>query len=514
MARPYRFPRAAVASPHYLATSAGLAVLAGGGNAVDAAVATNLVLGVVAPYLCGHGGDLFAIVWDGELHGYLGSGRSPAAASLDDTRGRHEHMPVFGAETVTVPGGPAGWFDLLDRFGTRSFGDLASTALTYARDGFEVTWAGASAFEESRRMYRAFDAWQAVYGDVRAGTVLRQPALARTIEALAAEGPDAYYRGPIAEAIAETVAAGGGAMTADDLAAHAGEWVTPLTAPFRDSVVAELPPPTQGTAALEALRILDGFDDLGTRDPVTREHLRIEAVKAAMADRDAWITDPEHMALDPQELLADDWTAARRRALDPQRASRPDPARPQPGGTAYLCAADADGLLVSLIQSNFVHFGSGVHVPEWGINLNNRGFSFTLARDHVNALAPSKRPMHTLIPAMALRDGEPWMVFGSMGGDAQVAVHVQVLGHVLDDADDPADAIAKPRWRVDVGSWDVKLETRASDELVDGLRARGHVVDTTTAYDSGMGHAHAIWRTPGGYGATADPRAESAALGL
>ena len=514
VARRYRFPHAAVATPHYLASSAGLATLAGGGNAMDAVIAANLALGVVAPYLCGYGGDVFAIVWDGELHGYLGSGRSPGAASVDDVRTRHGHMPVFGADSVTVPGGPAGWFDLLERFGTRELAQLAEPALRLARDGFEVTPAGASVFEESRRMYGQFSDWMHVYGDVDAGTVLRQPALVRTIEALAADGPDAYYRGAIADAIAAAVTAGGGALTRGDLAAHEGEWAMPMCASYRGVEVAELPPPTQGASVLEALRILDGFDGLGERDAVTREHLRIEAFKVAMADRDRWITDPDAMPVDASALFADEWVTARHTTIDPTRAGTPDPGRPQPGGTAYLCAADADGLLVSLIQSNFVHFGSGVHVPEWGINLNNRGFSFSLDPERPNVLAPAKRPMHTLIPAMALRDGEPWLVFGSMGGDAQAAVHVQVLGHIVDEAADPADAISAPRWRADVGTWTVRAESRMPDELLAGLRALGHDVRVTTDYDSGMGHAHAIWPTRGGYGVTSDPRAESAALGL
>jgi gamma-glutamyltranspeptidase/glutathione hydrolase len=363
-------------------------------------------------------------------------------------------------------------------------------------------------------MYGQFDDWRDVYEGTTAGTVLRQPALARTIELLAADGPDAYYRGPIADAIAEAVAAGGGTLVPSDLHAHQGEWAAPLRACYRGVEVAELPPPTQGASALEALRILDGFDDLGQRDVATREHLRVEAFKAAMADRDHWITDPDAMPVDASTLFSDSWVDARRESIDPQSAGAPDPAHPQPGGTAYLCAADADGLLVSLIQSNFVHFGSGVHVPEWGINLNNRGFSFSLDPDRPNVLAPEKRPMHTLIPAMALRDGAPWLVFGSMGGDAQAAVHVQVLGHILDEGADPADAIAAPRWRVDVGTWTVRAEARCSDEVVRGLRARGHEVSSTVDYDAAMGHAHAIWRTDGGYGVTADPRAESAALGL
>ena len=481
---------------------------------MDAAVAANLALGVVAPYLCGYGGDVFAIVWDGDLHGYLGSGRSASATSFDNVRSRHGRMPVFGADTVTVPGGPAGWFDLLARFGTRDFAQLAAVALRLAREGFEVTPAGASVFLESRHMYGQFDDWMHAYGDVDAGTVLRQPALARAIEALATDGPDAYYRGPIADAIVGALSRGGGVLGSDDLGSHTGEWATPMRASYRDVEIAELPPPTQGASALEALRILDGFDGLGARDPVEREHLRIEAFKAAMADRDRWITDPDAMPVPASVLLGDEWVSARRAAIDPARAGTPRAAHPQPGGTAYLCAADGDGLLVSLIQSNFIHFGSGVHVPEWGINLNNRGFSFSLDADRPNVLAPGKRPMHTLIPAMALRDGEPWLVFGSMGGDAQAAVHVQVLGHVVDEGVDPAEAVAAPRWRADVGTWKVRAETRMPDELVSGLRALGHDVATTSAYDSAMGHAHAIWRTPGGYGVTADPRAESAALGL
>ena len=509
----YRFPRGAVASPHYLASAAGLSVLADGGNAVDAIIAANLALGVVAPYFCGYGGDLFAIVWDGSLSGYLGSGRSPATATIEGVRARSggDHMPVFGPDSVTVPGGVAGWFDLLARWGTREFGELAQAAVRYARDGFEVTPLGAGAIAEGIGMYRAFPDWQAVYGDVELGSCLQQPALARTIEKLAADGPDAYYRGPIADAIAAAVQHGGGSLTAADLRAHAGEWVAPMSAQYRDLEVAELPPPTQGVTVLEALRILDA-DELPDPGP-EREHRLIEALKQSLADRDRWVTDPADMPCPATELLTDQWVDARRAAIRATHATAPDPGVPQPGGTAYLCAADANGLLVSLIQSNFVHFGSGVHVPEWGINLNNRGFSFSLDESRPNVFAPGKHPMHTLIPALALRDGEPFLVFGSMGGDAQAAVHVQLLAHVVDDGLDPAAAIAAPRWRVDPGTWSVRAEARFDDALVDGLRILGHEVIDAPSYDSGMGHAHAVWPTTAGWGATFDPRSEGAALG-
>jgi len=507
-----------VATPHYLATSAGLETLAAGGNALDAAIAANLALGVVAPYFCGYGGDVFAIVWDGSLHGYLGSGRAPARASLEAARVRHgAQLPPFGADTVTVPGAVAGWFDLIDRFGSRSFGDLAARALALAADGFEVTSRGGVPFGEARHMYAEFDDWMAVYRDVDAGSILRQPAMARTIAALAEGGPDAYYRGEIGAAVAEAVQRAGGVMEAADLAGHEGRWVDPLRAGFGGAEVAELPPPTQGVTALEALRILDGLD----LPPAggDREHLLIEATKQALADRGAFVGDPEHMPHAPEELLADAWVQARRATIDPARASDPDPVRPQSGGTAYLCAADADGMLVSLIQSNFVHFGSGVHVPEWGINLNNRGFSFSLDEGAVNSLRPGAFPMHTLIPAMVLRDGAAVAAFGSMGGDAQVPVHVQVLTKVLDpsataEAVDFAGAIAAPRWRLDVDSWRVSVESRFDEAVVADLRRKGHDVVAVRAFDSGMGHAHATWRRREGYGVTFDPRSEGGALGL
>jgi gamma-glutamyltranspeptidase/glutathione hydrolase len=237
-------------------------------------------------------------------------------------------------------------------------------------------------------------------------------------------------------------------------------------------------------------------------------------VKAALADRDAWISDPDHMPVPATALFADDYVAARRAAIDTDRASDPAPGHPQRGGTAYLCAADADGLMISLIQSNFAGFGSGVFVPSWGINLHNRGGSFSLDPDRVNAFAPGKRPLHTLIPALALRDHAPAIVFGTMGGDAQAQVHVQLLSHLVDDGCTPAEALERARWRLDPYTWTLHVESRADPALVADLGARGHTLREAPPWDSAMGHAHVIRVDRDGYAAASDPRSEGAALGV
>lgn len=510
-----RFPRGAIASPHYLASAAGLQVLARGGNAADAAVAASTTLGVVAPYYCGYGGDLFVVVWDGRAHGYLGSGRSPAAITAADLRARTgaTEMPVLGPDAVTVPGAVAGWFDVLDRFGSLAFGDVVAPALALARDGFELTDSARAVFTEYGGVYDAeFPDLLGSYRVATDGRRLHQPELARTIELLAADGPAALYGGPIGASVAETVQRAGGVLTVDDLAGHAGTWTELLRAPYRDVEVLELPPPTQGVTALEALRILDGAPL--SADPVARSHVQIEAMKLALVDRETFVTDPAHMQFPPEHLISDAWIADRRRRLDPDAATVPEPGVAKVGGTAYLCAADADGLLVSMIQSNFMSFGSGVRDVAWGINLNNRGSSFFLDESAANALGPAKLPMHTLIPALALRNGRPWLVFGSMGADAQAPVHVQMLGHMVDDGTDPQVAISAPRWRIDVDGWRIWTERRFDPAVPAGLRARGHEVRDARPYDSSMGHAHAIECTPGGYAVATDPRADGAALGL
>jgi gamma-glutamyltranspeptidase / glutathione hydrolase len=511
-----RFPTACVASPHYLASSAGLAVLASGGNALDAAIATNLTLGVVTPYLCGYGGDLFAIVWkDGSVFAYNGSGRAPAGATPESVRraAGADRMPTFGPLPVTVPGAIEAWFALLERFGTLWFGDLVRQARRYAHEGFVPSEAAEASIARAKERFADSPEWMAVYGRARAGDLLHQPGLARTIDMLSTDGPDALYRGQIGQALVDQVTAEGGLLSEQDLAEHQGEWVDPISVEYGGVEVLELPPNTQGIAVLEALRIVETFGGLPP-DGAERHHLLMEAMKLSLADRDAYVTDPHDMRVPVEDLIADDWISNRTQGLDPRRAHVPQPGRAAVGGTAYLCAADADGMCVSLIQSNYMGFGSGLTIPDWGINLQNRGAFFSLDPGHVNAIGPRKRTLHTLIPAMALRDGRPWLVFGSMGGDGQAQTHLQLLTRIIDDGQDLQQAIDAPRWVISPEDWTVVAESRFGAGWVDDLRGRGHRISVTGEYDHTMGHAHAVLVEDHGYAGATDPRCEGAVMGL
>lgn len=514
-ARSYR--RAAIATPHYLATEAGAQVLAEGGNAVDALVAANLALGIVAPYYCGMGGDVLAMVWDGGLHAYRSTGRSPANLDRSVLIGEgHEQMPVFGPHAVTVPGAVRGWFDLLDRWGTRTFDQLAQRAVELARDGFVLTRPGAHRLGGSVELTAALTPGSTLattYPSCRPGDVVRQPNAAATLTSIGRDGPDAFYRGPIARAIVDELARHGGRMTMEDLAAHESEWVEPLTADFAGRTVAQLPPPTQGATALQALRMAVHLDPAIGPESVDRWHHQIEICRLALADRDAVIADPAAMTTEAARLFDDDHVRARAALVDPEVAESRPPRPQADGGTAYLCAADAEGLLVSLIQSNFTAIGSGVHVADHGINLHNRGAAFTLDPAAPNAVAGAKLPLHTLIPAMVLTDGRPSLVFGTMGGQAQAQIHLQVLTRHLLDACDIADSVAAPRFEVNPGNGVVGIEARAGAEVIGELQRRGHEVRLLRDLDDACGHAHGIEVGARGYVVGADPRAESAVAG-
>lgn len=520
------FPHGVVASPHHLASAAGYHVLADGGNAVDAAVAANLVLAVVTPYYCGIGGDLLAIVHDGTANGVASTGRAPAGATVDAVRAAIEAghgdpavahagtagMPMFGALPVTVPGAVAGWYHLLERWGTRSFGTLAAAARRLAAAGFEVDAAAGSRVARARDRHLVDPDWAATYGGLVTGRRFVQPDLAVTLGLLAEDGPEALYRGRLGAAIAATLQARGSTMTLEDLAAHRVDEPTPLTGRYRDVEVLELPPPTQGVTALTALAVLEACGP-APEEPGLALHLQVEAVRAAMADRQEHLADPDAMRVTPAALLAPDRVAEMAAAIRVDRTAAWPPVRPAPGGTAYLAAADRDGLLVSLIQSNFVGFGSGVVVPGTGIGLHDRGAHFSLDPDDPAAIGPGKRPMHTLIPALVLRDGRPWLVLGTMGGDAQPQIHLQLLHRLVDRGWSLGEAVDAPRFVVDVADGSVAIEARASAGMFQALTDRGHVVERLAGYDDRAGHAHVIEVTPHGYAAASDPRCDGAAVG-
>jgi gamma-glutamyltranspeptidase / glutathione hydrolase len=544
--KPVFAPRGVVATSQPLAAAAGMAVLHRGGNAVDAALATAIALTVVQPGSNGIGGDLFAIVWDGaRLHGLNGSGRSPAALTLDEVVRRADRpdavqggaqatairaVPTAGWLPVTVPGAPAGWRDLHDRFGALPFADLFADAITYAERGYPVSPMVARTWSRSVDRYARLVAggtlpeiaeWARVYtvdngSAPAAGQFWRNPGAARTLRLIADSKAEEFYHGTVARAVGEFAARTGGLLTADDLAAHSSTWVEPVAAHYRGHEVWELPPSGQGIAALLALNILDGLD-VGPAGSEHRLHVAIEAMKLGFADAHAYIADPEWVDV-PTAGLLDAGYAAARRALIGERAAVPAPGDPARGGTVYLCTADADGMMVSLIQSNYMGFGSYVVIPEFGFGLQNRGVGFSVEPDHPNVVAPAKRPFHTIIPGFFTHGGEPVGPFGVMGGHMQPQGHLQVVMSTVDDGLDPQRALDRPRWYWHSGQTvHVEPELLAStggQAAVEGLRRRGH--DVVVTDDSNFfGYGQAIWRLPdGGYVAGTEPRADGAAIGF
>lgn len=547
--QPLYAPRGAVATSQPLAAAAGLAALRRGGNAVDAALATAITLTVVQPGANDIGGDLFAIVWDGHrLHGLNGSGRSPAGLTrelvLAATGGRGAAptaahggaqatapaMPARGWLPVTVPGAPAAWRDLHARFGVLPFADLFTDAIGYAEHGFPVSpnvaagWArgvatyaeltatpdGADEFAEWGRVFTV-DGGRAP----RTGQRWRNPDAARTLRRIAATGAAAYYTGDIAEVLVRHAERSGGLLREADLAGHTSTWVEPVRAGYRGYEVWELPPNGQGLAALLALNVLAGVD-LAAMSLADRLHWQIEATKLGFADAHAYVADPDHAAVPTAELLSPEYARTRRRLVT-DRVGTPGPGEPLRGGTVYLCTADAGGMMVSLIQSNYLGFGSFVVPPGLGFGLQNRGAGFSLDPAHPNVVAPGKRPFHTIIPGFLTRDGAPVGPFGVMGGHMQPQGHVQLVSATVDGGLDPQAALDAPRWYWHTGrSVQVEpalLADRTGQEAVATLRSRGHEI-TVAAEASTFGYGQAIWRLPeGGYVAGSEPRADGVAIG-
>lgn len=521
---PYPSARSAVLGRNIVSTSqplaaqAGLRMLLAGGNAVDAAIATAMALTVVEPTGCGLGSDGFAIVWDGkELHGLNASGRSPAAWSADRFAGQAA-MPDKGWDAVTVPGAVSAWSALSRRFGRLPFTALAAPAIDYARNGFPVSpvishlWAmGATRLGDQPGFAECF------LPDGRApqaGELFRSEAHASTLEAIADSHGEAFYRGALARKMAAHARENGGVMTEDDLAAHSADWCGTLAQPFAGSVVHELPPNGQGIATLMALGMMESLG-IGNQpvDHIDTVHLSIEAMKLALADLHQYNADIDAMQVTPAALLEPAYLAERAKLIDRNKAGDPGHGTPKQGGTVYVAAADASGMMVSFIQSNYMGFGSGIVVPGTGISMQNRGYGFSLAQGHANQVGPAKRPSHTIIPAFAMHaDGTPQMAFGVMGGPMQSQGHLQMALRVLHYGQNPQAAADAPRWRV-TGGLQVAVEAGFDASVVSALAARGH--DITVERGNGVfafGGAQLVLRRGDAYIAGSDPRKDGQAV--
>jgi gamma-glutamyltranspeptidase / glutathione hydrolase len=510
--------RNAVATTQPLAVQAGIAMLARGGNAVDAALATAIALTVVEPCSNGLGSDLFAIVWDGrELVGLNASGRAPAAVQPGRYAGRTE-MPRRGWETVTIPGAVSGWAALSQRYGLLPFADLFLPAIRYARDGFLVSpvvaakWAAAVP-------HLPHDLGFAEHFLPRGrapapGERFACPPLAASLERIAATHGHAFYRGELAATMVAHAQANGALHSLADFADHTLDWVRPLALEYRGAAIHEIPPNGQGIAALIALGILREFDLAAEApDSVASQHLQIEAMKLAFADTYRYVADPASMDTTAAALLDPAYLAARARLIDRGRAQDFGPGVPPQGGTVYLCAADQGGCMVSLIQSNYMGFGSGVVVPGTGISLQNRGAGFTLAPGHPNQIAGGKRPFHTIIPGFLTRNGEPLAAFGVMGGPTQPPGHVQTVVRLLDYGMNPQAALDAPRWKVSSGL-SIDLEGTAAPGLRSGLAALGHRFAPVEDSYMDFGAGQFIVRIDEGYAAASDPRRDGQAAGF
>jgi gamma-glutamyltranspeptidase/glutathione hydrolase len=524
-----------VAAAHPLAVQIGVDVLKRGGSAVDAAIAVNAALGFLEPVACGVGGDLFAIVWDAKtqkLHGLNASGRCPAALTADKVKPEADGtIPLHTPYAWTVPGTVDGWFALHERFGRLPMKDLLAPAVRAAREGEPVPQVIAAAMARGGALFREKPGFAATFlpggRAPREGEVFRNPGLARTYEAIASGGRDAFYRGEIADALVAFSKQVGGFFSKEDLAGHRSEWVEPISTTYRGVEVWELPPPGQGLAALQMLNLLEGSDlrSMG-RGSATLWHTMIEAKKIAFEDRARYYGDPAFASVPVRELLSKVYARERAKLIDPARAARRVDAGTialAEGDTTYFAVADADGTMVSLIQSNYTGYGSGYVLDGWGFGIQNRGALFDLKPGRPNSLQPGKRPFHTIIPAFVTRDGKPWIALGLMGGDMQPQGHAQVLVNLLDFGMNLQEAGDAPRF-YHTGSSEptgtlmttggiLHLESGVPDEVRRDLLRLGHRIQDAPV--GAFGGYQAIARDPatGVYAGASESRKDGCAIG-
>lgn len=516
---PYSWPRKPVLGHNVVCTSqplaaqAGLRMLAEGGSAADAAIATAITLTLVEPVSNGIGSDAFAIVWDGtQLHGLNASGRSPAGWTPEYFGGNG--VPALGWNSVTVPGAVSAWVELHAKFGKLPFQRLFEPAISYGRNGFPVSptiakqWAAQVPLFKSQPGFA--EAFLPAGRAPRPGESFRFPEHAATLEKIAASNGEAFYRGELAAQLEAHATANGGAMRAGDLAGHHADWVGTISATYRGYTVHEIPPNGQGIVALIALGILEQFDMSSLPvDSADSVHLQIEALKLAFADAQAYVSDIDYLPVGAEDLLDTEYLKQRAALIDRSRA-KPASAGSPAGGTVYLTAADATGVMVSMIQSNYLGFGSGVVVPGTGISLQNRGASFVATHGHPNRVGPNKRPLQTIMPGFVSKNGAPVMSFGVMGGPMQPQGHVQVLVRIADYGQNPQAACDGPRFRW-VQGMQVSCEQGFPPSTLQELRRRGHDLITVDDYGA-FGSCQAIWRLDDGYLAASDPRRDGQAV--
>ncbi|GGK34209.1 gamma-glutamyltransferase [Caldalkalibacillus thermarum] len=496
--------RGMVATSQPLAAQAGLEILQKGGNAIDAAIATAASLTVVEPTSNGIGGDAFALVWtNGKLHGLNASGPAPQGISIDKLKkAGYKEIPTHGWIPVTVPGAPAAWAALSERFGRLPLSQVLEPAVRYAEEGYPLTptlgyfWQRAFELYSQNLKGEEFRPWFETFAPQgrapQVGEVWRSPGHARTLQAIAETKAEAFYRGELAEKIEQFSKQHGGYLRQADLAAYQPEWVEPIKVNYRGYDVWEIPPNGQGLVALMALNILKGFQ-FEARDSVETFHKQIEAVKLAFADGLKYITQLDRMRVKVEDLL-DEAYAEQRRSLITDTALQPEAGEPPRGGTVYLAAADGEGNMVSFIQSNYMGFGSGIVIPETGIAMQNRGHNFSMDPAHDNALAPGKKTYHTIIPGFLTKGNQPVGPFGVMGGFMQPQGHVQVIMNTIDFHLNPQAALDAPRWQ-----WKkdkvVEVDPSFPEHIAQALARKGHHIQRALDH-GGFGRGQIIWRDP------------------
>jgi len=523
------FGRNVVSTSHPLAAQAGMRMLHQGGNAVDAAIAAAAVITLTEPVSNGLGSDAFCLLWDGKkLHGLNASGRAPRAWSPEYFKRKYgadaKTPPVRGWDSVTVPGAVAGWVSMSERFGKLPFAQLLEPAIDIAERGYAVPvvvqqkWAAAVPLLQDQPGYR--EAFMPHGRAPHVGELFRLPAAARTLRLIAQSKGTAFYGGEIAEAAARHAREHGGAISVEDFAAYAPEWVTPIGMDYAGHTLHEIPPNGQGVSALMALGMLRSFDIASMPvDGPDSQHLQIEAMKLAFADVYRFVAESASMEVSVEQLLDPAYLASRAKLIDMKRAQDFGAGNPAKGGTIYLSTADESGLMVSFIQSNYMGFGSGVVVPGYGLSLQNRGHGFSLEANSPNVVAPRKRPFHTIIPAFLTKPGatgpEAVMSFGVMGANMQPQGHLQTLVRMLSYSQQPQAACDAPRWRFNAGL-EINVEAAMNPATVQALVARGHQVEVINDSYQDFGAGQFIWRLGDpaveGYVAASDPRRDGQAV--